>query len=556
MARGSTTTSRLRAHVVAASTDSADGRSRQAGGQRSGADRACAAGLRLGDVVIEGTAKKRHQAAGSGRIPPHEVGFGGARRSQRRIPLGVEAPRLPGRDPSVARATQRAVDREHLEQHLEAAAASAGQRLQRGHGHRRAVGERVQHASCDRRVRRVRGREVVPDRLVGRRRQQHRDRAVERAAGATDLLVVVDRACRRADVDAEREVRLVVAHAERGRGDHRLNFVVAQPSLDHSPGGRVESPRVCGHVVPTVTQMVGEAFGVGDGEDVDDARPRQHAQRVVDPGIPFDCRHPWCDAEPERGAGQRTAQDRGVRAQLGGDVRRDASIRGGGRGENRQVRPGDEDPHDALIVGSEVVAPARDAVRLVDDEQAHPGQEIRQELSLEARVGQPLRRDQQDVHLVPLQLVGDVGPVFEVGGVHGRGPDAGSLGGADLVAHEGQQGGHDDGRAAPGLAHRAGRDPIDRGLAPAGRLHDEGAAAIVEQGLHRGELVGAWLGYRAGKVVDDRAGDRRQVARHHQVSSRWSSMTCRACRLSRPAAVSSPARCCSSACWNSPSNRA
>src|SRR3712207_7242479 len=49
-----------------------------------------------------------------------------------------------------------------------------------------------------------------------------------------------------------------------------------------------------------------------------------------------------------------------------------------------------------------------DAVRLVDDEQAAAGHQPRQLLLAEARVGQPLRGDQQDVDLVGRQGLRDV----------------------------------------------------------------------------------------------------------------------------------------------------
>ena len=70
-------------------------------------------------------------------------------------------------------------------------------------------------------------------------------------------------------------------------------------------------------------------------------------------------------------ARERAAQDRGVLAELVGDVGDDAVVGGGGRGEDRHVRVEQrEDPADPAVVGPEVVAPVGDAVRLVDDEQA------------------------------------------------------------------------------------------------------------------------------------------------------------------------------------------
>ena len=72
--------------------------------------------------------------------------------------------------------------------------------------------------------------------------QQHADRRVERAAGSADLLVVGDRRARRLEVDHEREVGLVVAHAERRRGDERLDLVGLQLRLGVEAHARSRVP--------------------------------------------------------------------------------------------------------------------------------------------------------------------------------------------------------------------------------------------------------------------------------------------------------------------------
>ena len=75
------------------------------------------------------------------------------------------------------------------------------------------------------------GGEVLPDALVGLGREQHRLGALDGPAGAADLLVVGDGRVGRAEVHAEAEVGLVVAHAERGGGDDRLQLVGAERVL-------------------------------------------------------------------------------------------------------------------------------------------------------------------------------------------------------------------------------------------------------------------------------------------------------------------------------------
>ena len=107
----------------------------------------------------------------------------------------------------------------------------------------------------------------------------------------------------------------------------------------------------------------------------------------------------------------------------------------------------------------------------------------------EARVVQPLRADEQDVH----RAVADLGvyllPVLEVGGVDGARVDAGPRRGVDLVAHQREQRGDDDGRPGPRRAQQRGRDEVDRGLAPAGALHHERAPLLRDEGADRCPLV-------------------------------------------------------------------
>ncbi|BFO15936.1 hypothetical protein SHKM778_23240 [Streptomyces sp. KM77-8] len=85
--------------------------------------------------------------------------------------------------------------------------------------------------------------------------------------------------------------------------------------------------------------------------------------------------------------------------------------------------------------------------------------------------------------------------------------DTGSGGGLHLVAHEREQRGDDHGGAAsPGAQQRGGHE-VDRGLAPAGALHDQGPALVGDQGLDRPPLVLTQPGLAGG--VPDEAGENR-----------------------------------------------
>ena len=116
----------------------------------------------------------------------------------------------------------------------------------------------------------------------------------------------------------------------------------------------------------------------------------------------------------------------------------------------------------------------------------------------EAGIVQPLRADQQHVHLARGDLAVGLLPVVGVGGVDGPGADPGAAGGVDLVAHQRQQRRDDDRRARAPRAQQRGGDEVDGRLAPPGALHHQGAAA-VQQGADRRPLVLPQPGVIAGQ---------------------------------------------------------
>ena len=119
--------------------------------------------------------------------------------------------------------------------------------------------------------------------------------------------------------------------------------------------------------------------------------PGRSGRTVGQPRQPLGLRGHVDDAQRQTGAGQRTAQDEQVVAELAGDIGDDAVVGGGGAGQHRHARRQQlEDASDAAVVGSEVVAPVADAVGLVDDEQTAAGTDDREHLVAEAAVGEPL----------------------------------------------------------------------------------------------------------------------------------------------------------------------
>ena len=203
------------------------------------------------------------------------------------------------------------------------------------------------------------------------------------------------------------------------------------------------------------------------------------------------------DAEMQRLAVEVAAQHQHVvehrRAgdrELLGDVGGDPGVgRGGGREHRDALRQVGQHGADPPVVRPEVVAPVRDAVRLVDHQQPGGRGQPGQHLVAELRVVEPLRADQQDVDLAPVDGVVGRRPVAAVGGVDGHGVDAGPLRGGDLVAHQREQRRDDDRWPGAGAAQQGRGHEVDRRLAPAGALHDQGPAPVGHQGLDRGPLV-------------------------------------------------------------------
>ena len=138
----------------------------------------------------------------------------------------------PGGDPAALDPVHRAVHVEHLEHHLQPGAAQVDRGSSAGSDSgRSACGQDVEGAptcSSGGKASEAKYCQIASSSLPGQ--QQHLG-VLHAAAGAADLLVVGDRGGRRAEVHDEAEVGLVEAHAERGRGDQRLDPVGQQVLL-------------------------------------------------------------------------------------------------------------------------------------------------------------------------------------------------------------------------------------------------------------------------------------------------------------------------------------
>jgi hypothetical protein len=293
-------------------------------------------------------------------------------------------------------------------------------------------------------------------------------------------------------VDDEAEVGLVEAHAQRGGGHERLDRVRPQRLLGVLAVGVVEPSGVRADVVTGVAQQRRRLLRGGDGQRVDDAAAREVAEVRGQPGQPGAVGGQPEHAEPQRVPRQGTAHGGHLHpagAELLGDVGHHPLV---GRRRRRQdgcsLRQLTQQVADPAVVGAEVVAPVGDAVRLVDDQQAAAADQVGQLLLAEARVGQPLRGDEQDVDLVGGQPGGDVVPLRGVGAGDLHGPDPGARRGGDLVAHEREQRADQQGRAcAPAPQQRRGHE-VDGRLPPAGALDDQRPLRPLDQGGDRSVL--------------------------------------------------------------------
>ena len=230
----------------------------------------------------------------------------------------------------------------------------------------------------------------------------------------------------------EAEVGLVEAHAERRRGDQRLDPVGQQVRLELLALGGLGGPGVGGHRVALLAQQRRDVVGLRHGQRVDDARARQRIDVRRKPSRALRRVAGLDHRQPQRLAVQPAAQHQRVLAadpELAGDVVDDAVVGGGRGGQHRHVGAqfGDQRA-DAPVVGPEVVAPVRHAVRLVDHDEAGVVRQRGQHLVAKVGIVQPFRADQQHVEVTAAHALVDLGPVGDVARVDGGGAHAGPFG--------------------------------------------------------------------------------------------------------------------------------
>ena len=266
---------------------------------------------------------------------------------------------------------------------------------------------------------------------------------VDTPAGTSHLLVVGDRRRRGPNMNHEAQVRLVVAHPQCRGGDQRLEPVAAQRILEPFALAGLQSAGVRRHLAAVAVNELdcrGQTLGIGHGQCVDDPRALEQGQVIDHPGKAFDRREHIHDSQLKARTRQRTTQDQSRLAKLGCDVRGDASVGGCSGGQHWCLRVEClQDVGDAPVVRAEVMAPVGYCVSFVDDQQPQPACQLVEHPRAEPRIGQPFRRDQQDVELVGAQRSLHLRPGVDVGGVQRCGSKPCPACCHDLVAHQRQQ---------------------------------------------------------------------------------------------------------------------
>ena len=278
--------------------------------------------------------------------------------------------------------------------------------------------------------------------LVAALREEQRARREPVAPRAPGLLVVgLDRPRHRGVRDGA-HVGLVDAHAERVGGHHDLDLAVHEAPLGVGALLAPEAGVVGQHLGPQrALQRAGQVLGLGARARVDDGRARPVVrERAGDPRALV-----GRAAARHHGEGQVRAIEAGgdphrvAQPQARDDVRRDLRRRRGGRGHERLRAQPARRVGQAEVVRAEVVAPLRDAVRLVDDEQpdvrglAAPRRSpATRSARARCRAGAPRRRR-------PARSDGAVGPGVLLGVDHGGAPRGDALEPLDLVLHQGHE---------------------------------------------------------------------------------------------------------------------
>ena len=290
------------------------------------------------------------------------------------------------------------------------------------------------------------------------------------AAGAADLLVVGFGAVGHVEMDDEADVWTVDAHAEGDGGDDDDRLAAAEAgegdALFH---GRQAGVKGDGGVA-LGAEAVGDAFGLVAAAAVDDAGL---AAVLGEDGEQFGgFALLGLGGDVQVGAVEAGGEDLGrAHVERGQDVVAGAGVGGGGERDAGDAGEALGELGEAAVFGAELVTPGADAVGFVDGEE---GDALAGEALERAGHEQAFGGNVEQVELAGIEegggFAGGGGLDF---GVEGAGAGAELAEGGDLVVHEGDEGGDDDG----GAGQAEGGNLVAKALAAAGGHEDEGVAA-------------------------------------------------------------------------------
>ena len=226
------------------------------------------------------------------------------------------------------------------------------------------------------------GRKILPNSAVFATGQEQNIRIDGTAAGTTNLLVVAHRRRRRAQVHDKTQIGLIKTHTEGTRCNKSLHPVFLERLLRNQPLIRVSFTGVCEHLVAAGTQGVCGIFCRRDSQRVDNARTGQAVQVREQPADALRFIRQGQNAQAQGLAGQRTAQHMhgcaGIGTELFGNIAANTVIRGCGSRQHRHARRQRFDERtNTAVVGAEVMAPVRNTVRLINNEQTQARQQVR-----------------------------------------------------------------------------------------------------------------------------------------------------------------------------------
>ena len=216
------------------------------------------------------------------------------------------------------------------------------------------------------------------------------------AAGAADLLVVgLERAGQRG-VDDGADIGLVDAHAEGDGGDDHLQFAGEEGGLHLLAALGVEAG-VIGGGGEIVLQVGGEAVGFVAGGRVDDGGPAIFRLQQLAGQLGALTGRRFDDFDGDVVAAEAVDEAGGFgEPELLDDIVLHHGRGGGGQGDHRRRAEARQVAAEHAVVRPEVVAPLRDAVRLVDRDERRLA--LGEHLG-KARDAQALRRDEEKVEL-------------------------------------------------------------------------------------------------------------------------------------------------------------